>query len=200
MSDIAQVPDIKDIHLDMKGFPFWIWKDIHDISIYIQPLSIAVYLFISNLTNHIPSYLQISIDIHRYPTIYPFISMDLSIDIHWLILCNILWYPHWYPKTYPCISKYLSFWYPVIIQRYPTSYPSDIQYPGSILEVIQRYPSIYPAGYSTRIRLVLLAPACNGWITLRKQLCSSIHTSGAKLETGPGSLATEHLYTTVTPS
>ena len=69
-----------------------------------------------NISHYIHRYPQISI---WYPTIYPFISMDLSIDIHGLILCNILWYPHWYPKTYPCLSKYLSFWYPVVIQRYP---------------------------------------------------------------------------------
>jgi hypothetical protein len=77
--------------------------------------------------------------------------------------------------TYRCISKYLSF------------------------VLIQKHPSIYPAGYSTRIRLVWLAPACSGWIALRKQLCLSIHTSGANPGTGPGSLATEHLSTTVTP-
>jgi hypothetical protein len=61
----------------------------------------AVYLFISNC---IPSYPQMSIDIHKCPLISTMISNNLSFHIHRLIH----WYPLTYPILYPLISTLIS--------------------------------------------------------------------------------------------
>ncbi len=158
---------LKDILEGYERISFWILMDIflgyerisisYPLIFSVNPWTYpAVYLFISN---HIPSYPQISIDIHRYPHRYPStyscISIYLSSDIHWHILCHlwdILWHPHWYPITYPSIPIYLSLWYPLHIRR---------------------YPSLYPAGYSTRIRLARHAPACSARKTILNQCPTS---------------------------
>jgi hypothetical protein len=150
--------------------------------------------FSCSLSVHIQSHPIISTDVQKwpydiqqfilsYPWTYPLISIDLSyaISFYCLNLISTL------------MSKHLSMDIQVHILLISSTYP-EISFwifdPGSI----------YPSGYSIRIQLVRLAPACSGWIALRKQLCLSIHTSGANPGTGTGSLATEHLYTTVTPS
>ena len=115
--DIRDWGYLMDIWSGYQRISFWISKDIllgyerifmtYPLISSLYPLTYPkIYLFISN---NIPSYPCISLDIHtisttfifRYPLTYPLISVDLSYAISWDIYTDIQELIHGYPSTYP---------------------------------------------------------------------------------------------------